>query len=731
MLNVWTQSTGFNLGTFEERVNLTVSLPTDNTAGVTFKVISGRLPAGILLNGTVLSGVPNEVTAPTEFKFVIRASKDTEISDRTFVMTIAGADAPVFLTEQGSLDVKTAIPVGIHPIAQFDELKTQLYALDNSYVSYQLEAIDNDMAAGQTLTYFISSGDGKLPDGLSISKTGLITGYIKSVLSLKPKDGDGTYDDTYYDITNYDWANPPKNGYDTFRYDTVFYDFQQPFVAPEKLNRRYEFYVSATDGFNVTKRKFSIFIVGDDYFRADNTNDNFGLFTADVTYLREPIWVTPSNLGVYRANNYITLMLETFNAIDTGDIQYDIDDISKLPPGLEFNPRTGDIYGVVPYIQGNAKTYSWSITATRYGTNGDEISSTRSFTVRIIGEIDSFVTWVSDEDLGTIIANRASTLELLATTTVTDGLVIYSITSGELPPGLALTADGKIIGSVRQFANAMYPGLTTIDGKDWGLDKALTSIDRAFTFTVEARDQYNYASTEKTFTIRVLDVDATPYSNIFMKPYLKIERRHDWRTFIEDYNIFESDYIYRDLDPNFGVCRDPKVLVYAGIETINAAEYTGAISNINQTKKFKFGDVKKAVAVNIDTGETIYEVVYVDVIDPLEQYQKHITGSTVNSITNWRNAIASVGNSERNYMPLWMRSIQPGTLTELNFILAMPICYCKPGTADDIILNIKHSTFDFKKLDFTVDRYIINAVSNSMGDKYLAFSKDRTVIGQH
>ena len=75
-----------------------------------------------------------------------------------------------------------------------------------------------------------------------------------------------------------------------------------------------------------------------------------------------------------------------------------------------------------------------------------------------------------------------------------------------------------------------------------------------------------------------------------------------------------------------------------------------------------------------------------------------------------------------------MRSIQPGYLTELDYVLAMPLCFCKPGTADDLILNIKHSDFDFKLLDFTVDRYIIDAVTGNNNDKYLAFTKDRTTV---
>ena len=34
-----------------------------------------------------------------------------------------------------------------------------------------------------------------------------------------------------------------------------------------------------------------------------------GLFTADNTYLRAPVWLTPSDLGFRRANNYVILFL--------------------------------------------------------------------------------------------------------------------------------------------------------------------------------------------------------------------------------------------------------------------------------------------------------------------------------------------------------------------------------------------------------------------------------------
>ena len=100
-----------------------------------------------------------------------------------------------------------------------------------------------------------------------------------------------------------------------------------------------------------------------------------------------------------------------------------------------------------------------------------------------------------------------------------------------------------------------------------------------------------------------------------------------------------------------------------------------------------------------------------------------------NSISNWQDRIKSVGVTERNYLPLWMRSIQPGTRQQPGYTMAVPLCYCKIGMADDIILNIKHSDFDFKLLDYSVDRYIMDSSDGFVVDKYIIFKNDRITIG--
>lgn len=271
--------------------------------------------------------------------------------------------------------------------------------------------------------------------------------------------------------------------------------------------------------------------------------------------------------------------------------------------------------------------------------------------------------------------------------------------------------------------------------------------------------------------------------------------------------MFTPNSIYRPYDPNFGIQTELSMLIYAGVETTEAAKYISAISLNHKTKRFQFGSIKKAVAVLPGTKTQVYEVVYIEMIDPSDQKKKHLpqkitnkgkqtdqitvdksnsiwqSGFTIsdpvteeeqnkidilsnpapelnrpdsiitidstgyivsdpnvktyypNTISNWRGNIKNWKDnennkfeSERNYLPLWMRSIQPSGNQELDFVLCVPICYCKNGTADDIILNIKYSNFDFKLIDYTIDRYIIDAVQGSSSDKYLVFRNDRITV---
>jgi hypothetical protein len=813
MLTVWTQLSGYSLGTHQERVELnpSISLPTNGTTGVTYKLISGALPGGIRLVGSTLVGSPYEVSRTTEFKFCIRASKNGEISDRTFSMTIEGSDAPVFVSPEGAL-----------AIGEFQ----QYYVMDSSYVDYQIEATDLDTAAGQTLSFFIASNEGELPPGLILTQEGKIIGYVEPTLAIPESAGDGSFDAGLFDVIAFDFGTVSSNGYDSYIYDSVFFDFNLSSERPKKLNRNYEFIVTVTDGDTYVKRKFGIFVVGDDYFRADNTTwlDGNGLFTADVTYLRTPSWITPNNLGYFRANNYATISIDVYQTDEPVILSFTS---GLLPPGLIFDINNSKIYGTIPYQPAITKTYTFTITATRYGDNSDLVTSSRTFTINVIGDIDSVITWNSPTTLGRINANFISNFAVNASSTIPNANLTYTLISGRLPPGLTLNTNGEIFGKVTQYGEYRTVGSTVIVDKA-GLtsfnsdqvnhptstnrpttfDGGKFSLDRVYAFTVKAEDQLGYSAVTKQFIITIDTPNQLVFSNIKVKPFLKLEQRDAWRSFINDPSIFTPSSIYRIEDTNFGVQTDLSLVVYAGIETTEAPAYISAMGLNHKTKRFQFGAIKKAVAITPGTNNQIYEIVYVEMIDPLEANGKRLPSSITrlepqketifadksnsywaggfayhkptptiteqellnqlavpapvsprdnelisvdstgykssdpnskvyypSSISIWRERIknsihldSSKLASERNYLPLWMRSIQPGEKQELGFKLAIPLCYCKVGTADTIMLNIKYSGFDFKILDYTADRYIIDSVDGYTGDKYIVFKNNRITV---
>ena len=104
-LSVWTERSGYSLGTIQERTLINQPLPVSGGVPATYSVISGKLPPGLRIVNDTIIGSAFEVPRLTEFKFVVRASFNNEISDRTFTITVDGADQPVWQTAAGSLPI--------------------------------------------------------------------------------------------------------------------------------------------------------------------------------------------------------------------------------------------------------------------------------------------------------------------------------------------------------------------------------------------------------------------------------------------------------------------------------------------------------------------------------------------------------------------------------------------------------------------------------------------------
>jgi hypothetical protein len=344
-----------------------------------------------------------------------------------------------------------------------------------------------------------------------------------------------------------------------------------------------------------------------------------------------------------------------------------------------------------------------------------------------------------------------------------------------------------------------------------------TSIDKLLRFRVRAKDTQNVFFRDKDFTIEYNSTTSTTLTNVYLKPFLKKEVRDIFFNFITNPNIFNDQDIYRLDDQQFGVQRNPKMLLLGGIESTLAERYAGAVQRNYYDRPLYFGEIKKAVAIRNNQIE--YEVVYVEINDPYEingvsvrdrikldfeydpltaDYTKiRMDGTDIDvtrtgldlvfpsSITLMQEELKKVtlqkldsvlippeyedwgripelqlsGPNEGQYIdlfpvtefedwgnitertsiiddfllttaqlftddsfrPLWMNTSQDRTGNPIGYVKAVPICYVKPGKSDVILEKIRRSGFDFKNLNFTIDRLIIENAEGETGDKYIKF----------
>jgi hypothetical protein len=847
-----------NLGILTERLPVEINLlATSDVGPVTFSLIAGRLPKGLVLEGNTITGSAAEVKTFTVSKFVIRASDSADIEDRTFTLSVDGADAPAWITREGFLNVGQG---------------KSYFVLDNAYVNYQLEAEDNDLVAGDVLEYYIGPMGGELPPGLTLTRDGRIVGYTDPIFSIESiNKGSGAYDTAAFDTTPLDKLESRPNGFDTFLYDNFDYDYNEPSQTPRRLSRAYTFIVTVTDGRVESKQLFRMWVVTEEFLRSDNAivQVDTNLFTADSSSTRFPLWITNSDLGRRRANNYLTVYLDVYQGPGLGgNIIYFLESLnpdgsnSQLPPGLTIDQTTGEIAGRVPYQSAVTKQYTFTVNAVNFLSevltssytlvgawqstvtyminqavvydgfvyvcieeNRNKLpsesniywrssvsASAKTFTISIIGEIESAITWITDSTLGYIEPAKSSMLVVEAQSLLYGNTVSYEIISGRLPPGLELLGSGYIQGKVKHFADSKGPGLTRFYEEDSSnnrnyssiFDNMSTTFDRQFNFTVRARDASRFAQSDKNFQIIVSTTSNLEFSNLYVKAFQPKSNRNKWFNFITDANLFVPNDIYRYGDVNFGVQTEMKVLIYAGIESVEARKFVQAMSRNHYRKKLKFGDIKYSKAKDPATQETVYEVVYVEIVDnfakngvsiaPTIELSNSINSPVLvsydaikidsdiplvsdrdhqrifpNSIKNMRARIKSLGIRDRDFLPLWMRTLQDNSSYQSGYVSVMPLCYTKPGKAqtiiDRIIVKTKMATrgqwlnsidyviedsvmyqgaywtcnrnninklpnkypdywtqnFNFNQLDFEVDRYLIDALDGEIENKYLAF----------
>ena len=654
---VWKTTAGL-LGVINERDYYSVTLlaeDADSTA-LTYSKIAGTLPTGIeLTTGGVLRGVPTEVATRSLYTFVVRASDGTNVADRTFSLQIQGADAPVFTTAAGQLDLSDSTRVGIR------------WVLDGSYIEYQVSATDTDTATGQTLVYDIVSGS--LPPGVIMTTSGLIYGTVELT------------DDQRFNIYGDDSSTKTLSRAENF-----------------------EFTVRVSDGSSTVEQINSIFVYTADYWRVDNTR-----ITVDGTSVssspldmslssnRRPIFTTDSALGSFRHDNQVVIKIDVtdFDALQ-GALTYSIVS-GALPTGLSIDSVTGEIYGALPNQSAVSTDYSFTVRAARTPVSGVTVYSERSFSMTVIGNIDIGVQFISATNLGTVTAGIPSLISIEATAVDANRVLEYSVTAGSLPTGLTLSPTGNIIGEVDKTE------FTTVDDNAITFDSNTLSLDRKYTFTVTVSDQYQSVATTKEFTLTVSLPYAVEYGSMIAKGLVPGVDRNLFYQVAQDPNINSVENIFRPEDPAFGMRSNPEMLLIAGLQHQTLTTLQTQMQQKHPVTSVYFGDIKTAVAKQNNT--TKYEVVYIEMKDdPLNRV-----------ISDMRTQMKALGHREYIHLPLWMRTAQTASGVPLGYKMAIVLAYCRPGRSALVKKRIQDKLIDYKLINFVIDRYTtdINLVDTS------------------
>ena len=619
--------------------------PLDPTA-VTYRVIAGALPLGIQCTSSgLLDGVPYVINGINNVnsRFVIRASTNTvppRFADRTFDFTVLSQVPPVFVTPAGNVG-------SFYDGAPITPIQIEI----------------SDPNPGDNVV--ISLAAGSLPPGLSLSPTGLISGYITPLVPV---------DQT--------------PGFDATPFDQYPFDF-----GVNSLSTNYQFTLSVNDGRETNIRTFEIYVYSRSSLTADTTEftaDNT-FITADETNVYTPFIVNsePSNLGTVRSDNFWAYQ---FIGLDfDGDVieylEYAIDgSTSTLPPGTTLDLQTGWLYGYLPYQGATENTYDFAITV-RKAFDTQYHSAPYYFSLTLVGQVNTDVVWLTPSNLGTIVNGSTSILYVAAVNTLGGRTLQYRLDPlavNSLPPGLELLSSGEIAGRVTFDTFALDLGTTTFD-------RGTTTFDAVYTFTVNAYSQDGLVSVFKTFSITVLRVYGEPYENLYIKCMPPQGDRDLINQLIQNQDIIPIDLVYRSDDPNFGVAKN---VVYHHAYGLTATTYEAYVSSLrinHYWKNLVLGSIKTAKALD-DAGNVIYEVVYSQVVDnlvndqgqsvsksvtlpyPINQFApSEITTVYPNSLINMRDQVIDTVGQISNILPRWMLSKQANGKV-LGFVPAWVIC---------------------------------------------------------
>lgn len=354
----WQTKSG-NLGTIPETQYYNFQLYATSSAGgsIVYSVISGTIPPGLqLIQRDVLDSIGNIILPAGTLQGVPTINQNTSRSI-TYVFTIRATDQRGAIADR-SFTVSIS-NINITQILVPDNFIGAYF--DGTYINYKFNSSQTN--ANAVLEWSVVNGT--LPPGLSLSISGILSGYADPVAEV------GSY-----------------SGYDTTPNDTAQFDALQLSV-----DKYYSFTVQLFDGNNYTTQDVKIWIISKARYSADNvltvTNNTFIPVDADNVYL--PIITSdPTTIPTYVQNNNfayqfqgydiegypITWQLNVQNTYGFDQVPFDYTDVDNvvyafdqgllsLPANLSINQNTGWLTGSLPSQTETEVTYNFNVVANK------------------------------------------------------------------------------------------------------------------------------------------------------------------------------------------------------------------------------------------------------------------------------------------------------------------------------------------------------------------------------
>lgn len=639
---IWNTPAG-NIGSYPSLVNI---VPVQLSASavrpaltVTYQIISGRLPNGLLMTEDgLIYGIPSIVPENTSYNFVVRATDNYQnIRDRTFSISISGTESPTFTTPTGML----------------------FTGIDSTWVEYPI--LYSNPVPDNPVVIRISQG--QLPPGLEINEFGLIRGYANPPLTTvtlplistsivatssnvitalstvgftvgRPiifsgtNFGGITSGTTYYirtisnDGTSFTVSNTAGGSEANFTDDVGYMDATLPNVTQgQPTVQTYNFTLELESPLGTDTEKYSITIANQQapvsigglgrginsriptILNTRPATFNIGLDDVDYNYYALPpggkgtTYLPEQNAYVGKFNSDDRFAFKILGKdFDNNQLIYEYAD---LPLGLVGDPVTGWITGTPTISDNSISEYSFSVSAIK-SNNQSLRTPPVYFSFTLANNIQGVIDWLTPTDLGIISNGTVSTLKVQAESDVP---LKYRLANGTiLPPNLKLLDNGEISGVVAfQPTDTFLPPNSNIE----------------FAFTIEAySEDFPLVASSRTFNVAVDIQYGQPLDTLYIKCTPSISDRNLLASLLNDTSIIPTDYLYRANDPYFGKA-DNVVYEHAfGINASDLDDYVAAVTKNHYWRQLTLGEIKTAVARN-DAGEIIYEVVYSEVVDNL------------------------------------------------------------------------------------------------------------------